>query len=279
MISGVRENTTLRSIEQNTRTRDTALQSLASGKRKEMTPAEQALSVSLLAQAGSLVQAQENTESASYLLQTAEGALNEVSERVRDIQRLAVAAGNTGVYDAGVQQALQTQVQSNLQAIENIAAQTQFNGKNLLDGSHATPATAVTFQTGAEAGQTHATPLGDVRPSALGTGVAALKSLADIDLTSPSGSSEGMEIARAAQVQVAQQAAHMGAEEASILKPNVRALQHRIMAALESNSRIEDADFGAESMKSLSKQILVNTGIAIMSQATIDRRRVLVLLR
>jgi flagellin len=274
-----REYGALRHLEENSRERDRSLQSLASGKRASISPAEQVLSTYLLTQADGLQQAVENTESAANLTQTAQGALNEVNDRVRDINRLAVAAANTGVLDANAQQALQAQVASNVQAIQNIASQTQFNGQNLLDGAHVSPATAVQFQTGGDAGQTVQATLGDARPSSLGTGVVANRSLADINLTTAAGAADAIEIARAARVQVSQQNAQLGALEANTLQPTVRALQHRINSALESTSRLADTDFGAETVKAISKQILIHTGLSALSQATIDRRRALALLR
>src|SRR5262245_54846254 len=126
-FSATREVGILRNLEKNSAERDNSLQSLASGKRATISPADQALSAYLLAQAGGLEQAVENTETATNLTRTADAALIEVNERVRDINRLAIAAANTGVYDAPVQQALQAQVAGNLQAIQNIATQTQFN--------------------------------------------------------------------------------------------------------------------------------------------------------
>jgi flagellin len=278
-LSTHRDYGALHALETNARARDRSLQSLASGKREALSPAEQALATHLLTQADGLQQAVENTESAANVTQTAQGALSEVNDRVRDINRLAVAAANTGVYDAHVQQALQAQVASNLQSIQNFASQTQFNGQNLLDGSHASPTTAIPFQIGADAGQTVNATLGDARTATLGTGVVANRSLADIDVTSAAGAADAIEIARAARVQVSQQNAQLGALEANTLQPTVRALQHRISAAQESASRLADTDYGAETVKAISRQIIVQSGLAAISQATIDRRRALVLLR
>lgn len=278
-FSAGREYSTLRTLNENTRERDRSLQSLASGRRAQISPAEQALSTYLLTQAGSMEQALENTQAAENLVQTAQGGLNEVNERVRDIRRLSVASANTGVYGADVQQAFQAQIQSNLQAIQNFASQTQFNGKNLLDGAHTASANAVQFQVGPDAGNTVNATLGDARTSSLGTGVVANKSLADIDLNSANGAAVAIQIADAAQVQVSQQNAGLGALQASTLRPVTRALQHRITATQESNSRLSDTDYGEERMRVLSRNILIQTGISALTHATIDRRRALALLQ
>jgi flagellin len=277
-LSAGREYATLRNLDESTRQRDRSLQSLASGKRAEISPAEQALSAYLLTQADSLGQALENTQAAENLVQTAQGGLNEVNAQVRDIRRLSVASANTGVYGAEVQQAFQAQIQSSLQSIQNFASQTQFNGQNLLDGTHAAPAATVQFQTGPNAGDTVNTTLGNAQTSSLGTGVVANKSLADIDLNSANGAAEAIQIAEAARVEISQQSARLGALQRNTLRSNGNALQDRISATQEANSRLADTDYGAESTRSVANKILQSAGFSMLGHA-LNRDRVNALLK
>ena len=58
-------------------------------------------------QIASLHQAADNNESAISLVQTAEGALNEVSTLLRDMRQRAVAAANIGLNDENMVNASQ----------------------------------------------------------------------------------------------------------------------------------------------------------------------------
>lgn len=278
-LSGSQEHAAIHRLEEHTRGRERSLQSLASGKRANLTPVEQVLSAYLMTQVDGMQQATTNSESAADVIRTAQGALQEVNDRVRDIRRLSVAAANTGVYDVGVREAFQSQVQSDLQAIQNFATQTQFNGKNLLDGTYASPAATVQFQVGPDTGQTVHTTLTDARTTSLGSSIVTGKSLADITVTTEAGASEALQLADAARVEISQQSATMGAMEANTLRPVERALQHRILALMQSHSRLADTDYAAESRSYINRQIMIETGIAAVSSAIIDRQRSLVLLR
>ncbi|MDL5428933.1 flagellin, partial [Escherichia coli] len=65
------------------------------------------------------------------------------------IRQLAVQASN-GVLTSDNRAALQQEVSQQIAEVNRIASQTQYNGKNILDGS----AGAVSFQVGANVGQT-----------------------------------------------------------------------------------------------------------------------------
>ena len=75
--------------------------------------------------------------------QTAEGALQEVSNILSRMRELAMQSAN-GTLGAGERGALNTEFQDLLGEIDRIAAVTQFNGTALLDGT----APTVTFQVG-----------------------------------------------------------------------------------------------------------------------------------
>lgn len=98
-------------------------------------PAGLIISENLRAQIGGLDQAIRNAQDATSFSKTAEAALDEVNQLLRDARSLAVASGNTGVLDTTSLQANQNQIASIVDSINRIASQTAFGGKKLLDGS------------------------------------------------------------------------------------------------------------------------------------------------
>ena len=69
------------------------------------------------------------------MVQTAEGALQEVNRLLVDIRQLAVHASNEGVNDERMLAADQAEIKNAMATIDRIAATSQFGTKRLLDGS------------------------------------------------------------------------------------------------------------------------------------------------
>ena len=115
-----------------------SIEKLSSGlriNRASDDPAGLIISEGLRAQIDGLNQAVSNSQDATNLIKTSEGALTEVNTLLRNIRQLAVHAANTGVNDQTAVQADQSQISSSIASIERIAEQTQFGTKHLLDGS------------------------------------------------------------------------------------------------------------------------------------------------
>ena len=112
-----------------------SIQSISSGLDAGISPAASFQSAVYQSQIDSLNQAASNSQEASNLIQTADGGLSQVSSLLNDIHTTSIAAANSAVNSPGVLQAYQAQINGDVQAIQNIASQTQFNGKSLLDGS------------------------------------------------------------------------------------------------------------------------------------------------
>ncbi|NUL82265.1 MAG: hypothetical protein HUU60_06025 [Armatimonadetes bacterium] len=98
-------------------------------------PAGLIISENLRAQISGIQQAVSNSQDATNLIKTAEGALDEVHTLLRSMRSLAVHAANIGVGDTNSLQADQNQIRSALQSIDRIAGQTSFGAKRLLDGT------------------------------------------------------------------------------------------------------------------------------------------------
>jgi flagellin len=77
----------------------------------------------------------DNTNKAVSLVQTGEGALNEMNSLLTKARSLALDSANAGVNDTNAFQANQAELSNILGTIDKIATSTQFNGKNLLDGT------------------------------------------------------------------------------------------------------------------------------------------------
>ncbi len=87
------------------------------------------------AQIAGLKQAIDNSNKAVSVVQTAEGALNEINSLLVKVRSLAVDSANTGVNDADALAANQAEISNALDTINRIANNTQFGTKKLLDGS------------------------------------------------------------------------------------------------------------------------------------------------
>lgn len=98
-------------------------------------PAALVISEKQRAQIAGLRQGIENTEKAASVIQTAEGALNEISTLLTKVRSLALDSANSGVNDADAQAANQAEIDNALDTIDRIANNTQFGTKKLLDGS------------------------------------------------------------------------------------------------------------------------------------------------
>jgi flagellin len=93
-----------------------------------------AISEKMRSQIRGLNQASRNAQDGISLIQTAEGALNEVHSILQRIRELAVQANN-GTNTAEDKEKIQAEIEQLRTEITDIANRTEFNGRNLLDGS------------------------------------------------------------------------------------------------------------------------------------------------
>lgn len=98
-------------------------------------PAALVISEKQRAQIAGLRQAIDNSEKAVSLVQTAEGALNEINNLLVKVRSLAIDSANTGVNDDDALAANQSEISNAIDTINRIANNTQFGQKKLLDGS------------------------------------------------------------------------------------------------------------------------------------------------
>jgi flagellin len=131
-------------------------------------------------------QAVRNSNDGISFAQTAEGALDEVSNLLQRVRELAVQSAND-TNSASDREALNQEVEQAVAEIQRIAESTQFNGQNVLDGT----LSDLTFQVGANRGQTISVDGVDSQTDQLGVNVVEssavntnqITTLADGDIT------------------------------------------------------------------------------------------------
>ena len=141
--------TALNNLQGNQTTLQVSVARLSSGLRIVTAaddPAGLCISQKYAAQVGGLGQAISNSKEAISMVQTTEGALNQVNILLQTMRNLAVHAANTAVSDATSTVGDQQQVSSSLQQINRIAETTQYGSKVILNGSAGTSASTANAQ-------------------------------------------------------------------------------------------------------------------------------------
>jgi flagellin len=209
------------------------------------------ISETLRSQVKGLNQAMRNAQDGISLIQTGEGALNEVHSMLQRIRELSVQYAN-GTNDAAAKTSIQAEADALQTTIGQIGTNTKFNGISLLVASN------VTLQTGANATETQTVAL-----TLLDTAAADVTDLSTID---------------AVIADVSAQRAAFGAAQ-NALEHTVNSLAVAAENFTASESRIRDLDVAAEMVNFTKTQILQQAGVAILAQANQAPQSILSLLR
>ncbi|MBD3896147.1 flagellin FliC [Halomonas sp. ML-15] len=231
----------------------TAMQRLSSGLRINSAKddaAGQAIANRMTAQIRGLAQAQRNANDGISLVQTAEGALNQVNDNLQRIRELSVQAAN-GTLSARDRASIQNEVDQRLEEINRLTGQTDFNGVKPLGQTR-----SLSIQVGANDGQVIDIELPALDLSGLG--------LEDFSV-------EGEDEGRLAQLdealrRVDRQRSYLGATHNRLegVIDNLATTQTNLAA---SRSRIMDADYAVEVSRMVRAQILQQASAAILAQA------------
>ncbi|GJM82097.1 flagellin [Paenibacillus sp. HMSSN-139] len=125
------------------------------------------ISEKMRTQIRALSQAQANVQDGISMVQTAEGAMNEVSDMLSRMKELAVKAAN-GTYNASDVAAINDEYKALGTAIDNVANKTTFNGITLLNQTG-----TKNIQMGDNSGDTITVTLADIKLSTLAVGTDA----------------------------------------------------------------------------------------------------------
>ena len=165
----------------------TSLERLSSGLRINSASddaAGLAISSRLQAQVEGLNQAARNANDGVSLLQTAEAALQEVTNNLLRVRELAVQASNATLSTAD-RSAIDTEVTQLVAEMERVASNTSFVGTNLLDGTFSSKS----FQVGANNGETVSiASIASAKTTALGQAYSASNTGSAVNTTASSGS-------------------------------------------------------------------------------------------
>jgi flagellin len=213
--------------------------------------------------------AERNTNNAISMVQTAEGALGQVSSILQRLRELSVQAanGDLSTVDRGY---LDQEFTAMKEEITRIFDNTRFNGRNLLSGA----ATTVDFQVGID--NTTSDRL------SMAFGGQSLTTLG-IDATSLAGATPAAAQASIAAVEGAITAtntlrANFGASlnRLAVTVSNLQSMRTNLSAA---HGRIRDVDVAEESSKMARNQVLMQAGTAILTQANQSPQLALSLLK
>ena len=242
-----------------------AMEKLSSGYRINRAgddAAGLAISEKLRGQIGGLTQASRNSQDAVSLVQTAEGALNEVHSMLQRVRELAVQYKN-GTLSSNDQLSIQSEVNQLKAEIERIGTDTEFNNIDLLNSA----STTISFQVGASDAQQITVATISIGAQ-VAAGVYTLTTSGATDIAEIDTAIDNISSARAVFGAVQNRLEHTIS--------NLASYQENLTA---SESRIRDADMASEMVQFTKFQILQQAGTSMLAQANQAPQSVLSLLR
>lgn len=248
-----------------------AMERLSTGKRINSAKddaAGLAIATSMTSQVRGMNQGIRNANDGIAMAQTAEGALDEVTNMMQRVRELAVQA-TSGTYSGADKINMQAEVTELASQIGDVLANTEFNGSKLFDGSAGTTGT-VTIQAGANAADTVDLTFSDLSTDAAVTGVTGVD-LTAADNTILATIDTGIEM-------ISTTRSTLGASQ-NRLESAVNNLTNNSTNLADARSRIMDTDYSAETTALAKAQILSQASTAMLAQANQSQQNVMSLLR
>ena len=229
------------------------------------------ISENLRAQIRSTNQAQRNAFDGVSVIQTAEGALNEVSNILIRMRELAMQSSSDGVSNTE-RGYLETEFDALVSEIDRITQTTEFNGQKLLNGSLSS--NGLEFQVG----------IRDTSNDRITVTVASATS------TALSIQASAVSIATAGSAQAALTSIDSAIQTISSNRASLGAQGNRLNSTISNlavaaenlsaaNSRIRDVDVAQETSNLTRAQILLQAGVSVLAQANAVPQVALSLLR
>jgi flagellin len=267
-------------LVRNDRALGSAMEQLSTG-RKINSAADNAsglaISSRMTAQIRGLDQAVSNANDGVSMVNTAEGALDEITDMLQRMRELAVQSG-TGTTSSEDRDYLNAEYLELLSEIERISANTEWNGQAILNGSAGGAGSTVAFQVGADPTQTISLGFG---------GFGSGQTMASMNGFNLSAATVASAIQAASQVitsadvaieAVSKQRATFGAT-ANRLEHAIDNLTNVSIQAQAARSRILDTDYASATSELARTQIIQQAGTAMLAQANQMPSTVLALLR
>ena len=267
----------------------TAMERLSSGKKINSAADDAAgfaIAERMTAQIRGLNMATKNANDGLSMLGVIENATNDVTDMLHRMRELAIQATNDTNSDED-RAFLQLEVAQLKLEIDRVATDTQYNGQEVLAGGF----TSKSIQVGTEAGQTITFSVNGIGTDNIGSktvggafttttvnSTARTDDVKSIDISNAAGAQAGLQVITDAIEQVAGDRATYGALQ-NRLEYTVSNLMNVAEFTTAARSRIEDADFAAESARLAKAQVLQQTGTAMLAQANASSQLALSLIR
>ena len=222
-----------------------------------------AIANKLAAQKDGLGQAIRNSNDGIAMLQTADGAIEELDNIAKRIRTLAVQGAND-TQDSTSRSYIKKELNELINEFNHIISSTTFNDKNLLDGSQ----THINIQIGHKAADGKDVAIAKITALATSDAKVDTVSNAQATISKFDGIIKKLDATRA----------DIGADQNS-LEANVRNISVTQVNIAAAESQIRDVDFAAESANLQKHNILAQSGTYAMSQANAVQQNVMRLLQ
>ena len=267
-----------RHLNANYRKLSDSTRKLSSGLRVE-TAADDAAGLAIRelmrAEISTLNQGVRNANDGISLIQTADGALQVVDEKLIRMKELAEQAA-TGTYDSTQRMLINNEFQLMGHEINRIANATNFNGIKLLDGSlsgthdgegmKSTGSLKIHFGTGNDSAEDYYyINIGNSTASALGLGNAN-NGGAGHDISTQANAQRALDAINAAIVSKDNIRAHLGAMQ-NRLENTITNLEIQAENLQAAESQISDVDVATEMTNFVRNQILTQSAVSMLGQA------------
>ena len=274
-------------LTRNERDMNTAMERLSTGSRINSAKddaAGLAISSRMTSQIRGLEVGIRNANDAISMLQTADGAMIEVTNMLQRMRELALQSSNGTTTEAD-RDYLNAEYANLISEMERIAQNTQWNGRSILQGdANAAGDPTVSFQVGANGGQTVAVNFGDISQSG-GTTFQAFSAAAATAAISAQTTASAISTGTAAVTAIDSAITAVNSQRATF-GAAVNQLTYAIdnlasvkVNAEASRSRVLDADYAKETSELARTQIISQAGTAMLAQANQLPQTVLSLLQ
>ncbi|WP_026517156.1 flagellin N-terminal helical domain-containing protein [Butyrivibrio sp. MC2021] len=245
-----------------------------------------AISEKMRRQVRGLTQASANAQDGISVVQTAEGALNEVHDMLQRMNELAVKAANDTLQTTD-RQYIQAEVAALASEITRTAESTEFNNQHLLNGTF----TGKYLQVGSETAGENQIVIDIVELSADSIGVAATHTATKDDPVDPSANNgnqinvmshdnakNSIESIKNALISISKQRSDLGAIQ-NRLEHTIKNLDNVVENTQSAESQIRDTDMAEEMVRYSNNNILMQAGQSMLAQANQTNQGVLSLLQ
>ena len=222
-----------------------------------------AISEKMRRQIRGLTQASANAQDGISMVQTAEGALNEVHDMLQRINELAVK-GENGTLTSDDRNYVNQEVKQLMSEIDRVASTTTFNEQNLLNGD----SSKVDLQVGAESGQHITLQISAMTCSGI--------SLSGSATTTQNSANLNASVKKAIK-NVNTQRSKLGAVQ-NRLEHTINNLDNVVENTTSAESAIRDTDMATEMVRFSNNNILAQAGQSMLAQANQSNQGVLSLL-